>query len=459
MIQQELPYQDPCDLAARLRMRPGFAFLDSTGPDVVTGRYSFIGIEPFGEYVIQDGQEYWNGAPLTGDPIAQFQGLLQQYQMAKTGDLPFRAGCIGHMSYDLGRLFENLDPVTGAGEMATDLRFGFYDLIFVFDRLGQKAWLCSSGQSLEAPTPCADRAQRRLAQALHYLHVPKARSVKNAPVPDWASNFTAQEFANAVESVRAHIADGQIYQANLTQCFSADLPDQFDPWALYLTLRDINPAPFGAFLRDGDVSFASSSPERFLSLRDGRIEARPIKGTATRSRDPETDRARGQELLSSEKDRAENTMIVDLLRNDLSRVCDPGSVDVPVLCGLETYASVHHLTSVVQGQLQQGLGPLDVIAATFPGGSITGAPKIRAMNIISELEGGARGLYCGAIGYIGFDGDMDLNIAIRTAIMTPKRAYVQAGGGMTLLSDPQAEYRESLAKADRLLAAFGAVRS
>ena len=186
----------------------------------------------------------------------------------------------------------------------------------------------------------------------------------------------------------------------------------------------------------------------------GRVEARPIKGTIARAADPEADRARAGALLASTKDRAENVMIVDLLRNDLSRVCVPGSVEVPVLCGLESYAAVHHLTSVVRGRLRPGLGATDLIAACFPGGSITGAPKIRAMDVISSLETVARGVYCGAIGYLGFDGSMNLNIAIRTAVLGKGRAVVQAGGGITLLSDPAAEYAETLVKADRLFAAF-----
>ena len=452
-----MPYQEPFDLACRLRSRPGFVFLDSTGPDLETGRFSFIGIDPFAEFMIQNGRAFWSGATLGGDPLAQFRVCLARYDLAaEPCEVPFRAGCIGHISYDLGRLLERLDPATPALPACSDMRFGFYDLVFAFDRRDRRAWICSSGQSVEDPHPCADLAKRRLAEAARHMQAVADHPAPNPPVTEWRSNFTAEGFARAVERVRDDIADGQIYQANLTQCFEADLPPGFDPWAFYAGLRMHNPAPFSAYMRDGDVTYASSSPERFLSLRGGLVEARPIKGTAKSAKDPVEDRAQGQALLASEKDRAENTMIVDLLRNDLSRVCAPGSVEVPVLCGLETYASVHHLTSVVQGRLQAGLGAVDVLKATFPGGSITGAPKIRAMDILTELEGRARGLYCGAMGYIGFDGAMDLNIAIRTAVIGQARARVQAGGGITLLSDPAAEYAESVIKAERLLAAFGA---
>ena len=270
----------------------------------------------------------------------------------------------------------------------------------------------------------------------------------------WRSTFTEDSFCDAVRRVQEHIRAGEIYQANLAQRFEAALPEDFDPWAFYRVLRRVNPAPFAAFLSDGETVIASSSPEQFLRLEHGRVEARPIKGTIARSADPEADRARAGALLASTKDRAENVMIVDLLRNDLSRVCAPGSVEVPVLCGLESYAAVHHLTSVVRGRLRPGLGATDLIAACFPGGSITGAPKIRAMDVISSLETVARGVYCGAIGYLGFDGSMNLNIAIRTAVLGRGRAVVQAGGGITLLSDPAAEYAETLVKADRLFAAF-----
>jgi para-aminobenzoate synthetase component 1 len=371
--------------------------------------------------------------------------------------VPLRGGCIGHVSYDLGQYLERLAPPERLEPDCTDLRLAFYDLICAFDRQGQRFQIFSSGfpeKGIEARTA---RAKTRLSETLTLLEneaFAPNEPVTCAPVSGWRSNFTPQGFRDAVDHVRAHIRGGDIYQANLTQRFEATLPDEFDAWAFYRKLRTVNPAPFAAYLQDGEKVFASSSPERFLSLRDGEVEARPIKGTKPRSADPARDQELAEELLSSEKDRAENIMIVDLLRNDLSRVCTPGSVEVPVLCGLESYASVHHLTSVVRGHLKPGRGAVDLIETTFPGGSITGAPKIRAMDIITEQEKIARGVYCGSIGYIGFDGAMDLNIAIRTAIIGAGRAVVQAGGGITLLSDPAEEYAESLHKADRLFAAF-----
>ncbi len=270
----------------------------------------------------------------------------------------------------------------------------------------------------------------------------------------WRSNFTRQAYERAVETVRDYIRAGDIYQANIAQRFTADLPAGFDPFALYRRLRETNPATFGAYQEFEGLTVASSSPERFVRLDGRHVETRPIKGTAKRLPDPAEDRAAAEGLAASAKDRAENVMIVDLLRNDLSRVCAPGSVAVPVLCGLETYAGVHHLVSVVTGTLRDGLDGLDLLEKTFPGGSITGAPKIRAMDIIAEIEGDAREIYCGAIGRIGFDGDLDTSIAIRTVFMDDREAVLQAGGGVTLLSEPGPEYDETLAKAERVFRAF-----
>jgi para-aminobenzoate synthetase component 1 len=247
--------------------------------------------------------------------------------------------------------------------------------------------------------------------------------------------------------VRTHILDGDIYQANISQRFTAKLPEGFSPFAFYAALRAANPAPFAAYLTCGDIIIASSSPELLMRKRGGDVETRPIKGEAE-------DALRRETLLASEKDRAENIMIVDLLRNDLSRVSEPFSVEVPVLCGLESYAGIHHLVSVVTGHLSPGKDAIDLIATSFPGGSITGAPKRRTMQIIAAIEQIPRGYYCGSVGYLGFDGGMDLNIAIRTAIMKDGEVQVQAGGGITRLSEPEAEYEETFAKVKRLFAAF-----
>jgi para-aminobenzoate synthetase component 1 len=275
-------------------------------------------------------------------------------------------------------------------------------------------------------------------------------------IEGWQSNFTRGEFEKAIARTVEYVLAGDIFQANIAQRFTAPIPQGFDAFAFYRSLRAKNPATFAAFLDLGGIQIASSSPERLLSF-DGEIaEARPIKGTRRRVQDAGVDAILKADLLASRKDRAENVMIVDLLRNDLSRVCDPGTVEVPVLCGLESYASVHHLTSVVTGKLSAGRTMGDLIGACFPGGSVTGAPKIRAMEIIGELERVPRNVYCGSIGFIGFNGRMDFNIAIRTVTFLNGIASFHGGGGITAKSDPSAEYDETLAKVQRIKEAFGA---
>jgi para-aminobenzoate synthetase component 1 len=248
--------------------------------------------------------------------------------------------------------------------------------------------------------------------------------------------------------VKDYILAGDIFEANISQRFSADLLDR--PFDLYRRLREINPATFSAYLAFDDTILASASPERFLKLTHGQVETRPIKGTRPRGKTAQEDQAFANELMKSEKDHAENVMIVDLLRNDLSRVCEDHSVQVPQLCGLESYPAVHHLVSVVTGKLTSKLTAVDLLRATFPGGSITGAPKIRAMEIIAEIEPTRRGPYCGSIGYIGFNGDMDTSIAIRTYAIKNNKVTFQAGGAVVVDSDPVDEYEETLTKARAL---------
>jgi para-aminobenzoate synthetase component 1 len=266
------------------------------------------------------------------------------------------------------------------------------------------------------------------------------------------SNFAAEQYLDAVRRAIEYIHAGDVFQVNLSQRLLHPATD--DPVALYLRLRRRNPATFAAYFDLGEFQIASASPERFLQVVEGQVEARPIKGTRRRIARPEADLFAGDELRESEKDNAENVMIVDLLRNDLSRVCRPESVVVSDLCRLETYEFVQHLVSVVRGQLREGATALDLLRAAFPGGSVTGAPKVRAMEIIAELEPTARGPYCGALGYIGFDGSMDTNILIRT--ITAGRGWWQmpVGGGIVAQSDPQREYEETWHKAEGMLRAL-----
>lgn len=445
---------------------PGLVLLDTAAPAPDAGafpvaRWSFLAAEPFGMFRVREGQAFWNGAPLADAPLVALRRLIDQYRLPPdpADPAPFRGGLAGYIAYDFGRRLERLAEPRGASGV-DDMALGCYDVVVALDHATGQATIHSSGFP-ETGAAGEQRARRRgeamrarLLEAALRPEAGRSAGFQAIPPDGFRASHDRAAWLAAVESVREYIRAGDIFQANIARRFSAPLPAGFDPLAFYRALRRENPAPFAAFVNFGDVAIASSSPERFLTLRDGMVETRPIKGTAPRGADVVADAAAAAALLASEKDRAENVMIVDLLRNDLSRVCAPHSVQVDELCALESYANVHHLVSGVRGRLAAGRDAVDLIAATFPGGSITGAPKIRAMDIITEIEGAARDVYCGAIGYIGFDGDMDLNIAIRTVALHNGEAVFQAGGGVTLLSDPSQEFDETETKAARLFSAF-----
>ncbi len=459
----EIGWRDPFDVAKRLADVAGFAFLDSALFHQKLGRYSFIGIEPFGSFTVTNGRPAWNGTVLAAQPLEALRALLRRFALPRDPALPpFQTGVIGAIPYEFGWHLEILRAQDHVVADEEPVHLAFYDLVLAFDQFERRAFIISSGFPEEDAEKRSRRAAARIEAALSLIDRP-TKDFGTATLPDsrlpnttWRSNFTASAYHAAIEKVRAHIFAGDIYQANIAQRFEIDLPADFSCFAFYEQLRAINPAPFGAYLSFGETAIASSSPELLLRKRGAFVEARPIKGTIERAADPIEDARRGQALLASEKDRAENIMIVDLLRNDLSLVCRPHSVEVPILCGLESYSNVHHLVSVVTGELGEGHDEIDLVAAAFPGGSITGAPKRRSMEIIEAVEQTPRGYYCGTIAYIGFDGTADMNIAIRTAVLKPGKASFHAGGGITYLSDPAAEYAETYAKAQRIFDAFAA---
>ena len=460
MLWEEIEFLPPERAAARLRPLGGLAFLDSAMRHETLGRYAYVAASPFAMFAVDARGASLDSERLEGPPLKALDAVLSRHRTAPIPGLPpFQGGAMGFIGYEFAHHLEHLPRPPDFDPARPMLRLGLYDTVLAFDLEEGRAFLVATGH----PAPEAkrrDRAAARLAAFRAALETPAGAAAAAPPAGpaaglDWHSNFFAPDYAAAIERVRGYILAGDIYQANIAQTFEAGLPDGFDPFALYLRLRQTNAAPFGAFLEYRDLQIASSSPERFLKVAGRTVETRPIKGTAPRSADPAADRALSDGLLASEKDRAENVMIVDLMRNDLSRVAEPTSVEVPTLCGLESYASVHHLVSVVTAELRQGVTLGDLIAATFPGGSITGAPKIRAMEIITEVERTVRGPYCGSIGYVGFDGSADLNIAIRTVSFGNGRARLAAGGGITVLSDPAAEYEETFTKATRVFAAFG----
>lgn len=431
-IAHAIPYQDPLLYFLHLNKFEDVVFLDSAKQ----GKYSYIAFDPFDQLI------YHETDLLEENIFTILEHKLAQFKLQPLPELPpFQGGAAGFLSYDLARDIESLPDGAVDDMQYPRLALGFYDVLLSFDHVQQKAWVVSSGV----------QAQIRLDDVLKILQSNKkvSSSCIQAPlIPNdkIKSNFTQQAYMNAVSKIVRYIEEGDIFEANLTQRFKCCLPDDITPIDLYKRVRHFNPAPFASYVKFENTTIVSSSPERFLQLQQGHIETRPIKGTVRRSEDINEDRSLAEQLVHSEKDRAENTMIVDLMRNDLSRICLPHTVKVPQYCGLESYQTVHHLVSVVEGQLDNQYGVIDVLRATFPGGSITGAPKVRAMEIIDELEPTRRGPYCGSVGYIGFDGCMDLSILIRTFIIKNQTVTFQGGGAVVLDSDPTAEYEEALVK-------------
>ncbi|MCW8943348.1 MAG: aminodeoxychorismate synthase, component I, partial [Sedimenticola sp.] len=363
--------------------------------------------------------------------------------LKQQSDLPFCGGAIGWFSYDLAWRIEKLPESLKSREQLPDMVIGLYDWAVVVDHQKQRSWLVGEGR---------DPQTRKRWWSLLRLFCAPSKVVKirtfqiTSPVQ---TNMDRATYAAAFERIKEYIKEGDCYQVNFAQRFSASA--EGDGWAAYQDLREMNPAPFSAYLKTPYAEILSSSPERFLKLRDRQVETKPIKGTRPRGDSPEGDSAMAKELAMSAKDRAENLMIVDLLRNDLGRVCSSGTVKVPELFAVESYATVHHLVSTVTGELKSDQDGVGLLRACFPGGSITGAPKIRAMEIIAELEPDRRGLYCGSIGYISFDGQMDSNITIRTLVYNQGEIRCWAGGGIVHDSEVDAEYQETFDKASALL--------
>jgi len=487
LVQELIPVPDPVECCARLRGLPYLLFLDSARDPGRLGRYSFLAADPA---IVVHGKgaraavldtRTGTETPLTTHALAGVRALLAPHLTEPIPDLPpFQGGAAGYLAYDWGAVLERLPSPRYDDLAIPDVIFPIYDWVIAWDHLEHRAWLISTGLP-ETGTEKSQRCENRLEEVLdrlasyslsteilsalsstpthaHPLEPAPSYPVSDTEFPaslDLRSSFTHRGYLDALTTVREYIVAGDIFQANLSQRFEAPLTES--PWALYQRLRAINPAPFAAFLDFGAVTVASASPERFLSLDTARqIEARPIKGTRPRGVYPAHDAALGRALQESIKDRAENLMIVDLMRNDLSRVSLPGSVRVPELFALERYATVHHLVSTVTGTLEPGRDAVDLLCATFPGGSITGAPKVRAMEIIAELEPSRRGVYCGSIGYISVTGVMDTSIVIRTYQAVHGRVYFSAGGGIVADSDPEQEYRETFDKARALIRALTA---
>jgi len=453
-----------------LAKRPCCIFLDSARRDGQLGRYSYFAVDPF-DFVKLSADE---SIALIRPNHGVFRELATRLAAFATeaveGLPPFQGGLAGLFSYDLNRTLERV-PTAQYDEFAVPvLAVGLYDVVLAIDHIAKRAWIVSQGWPAQEPTARHKRAAERLREFKTWLAEgsgpvapggsrgfdlpPDALAPQFPTLAGTAltSNFSQRQYLQTISRAIDYIHAGDIFQVNLAQRLLH--PARDDSVSLYLRMRQRNPATFAAYFDFGDFQILSASPERFLKVQTRHLEARPIKGTRRRSPWPEADLFAGDDLLQSEKDRAENVMIVDLLRNDLSRVCKADSVYVSDLCRLETYEFVQHLVSVVRGELRPECGPLDLLEAAFPGGSITGAPKVRAMEIIAELEPTARGPYCGCLGYIGFDGSMDTNILIRT--ITAGRGWWQfpVGGGIVAQSVPEREYEETWHKGEGLLRAL-----
>lgn len=453
-----------CALAA-VAGWPGVVLFDSALRHESLGRYSFLTADPFHFELVHDVD------PQAPSPLENLRERLARFPTPTVPGLPpFQGGVAGMLSYDLGRAWEKIPAPRQDEFQLPVLAAGIYDWALAWDHALDRAWLVSHGYPEVSSQARSDRAAQRLAQVRARLDRsppgtrPLQRSAIRKPqftiTPAWpvtdcpglVSNFSRAEYLQTVARAIEYIRAGDIFQVNLSQRLLYPLSES--PLELYRRLRSRNPAPFAGYFAHDDWVIASASPERFVRVAENEVETRPIKGTRRRRPRPEADLYTRDELRESEKDHAENVMIVDLLRNDLSRICQPGTVRVPALCQVESYETVQHLVSVVRGTLRPGATVWELLPAVFPGGSITGAPKVRAMQIISELEPTARGTYCGSLFYVGFDGQADSNILIRS--FTIRHGWIQCpvGGGVVAQSSPADEYAETMHKAEGMLRAL-----
>lgn len=447
---KEIPYVDPVAAFQPFAGDPVAVLLDSADEGGGRGRYAYIAADPVETILV--------GADDLGqsDPFSKLRALLHTARLDTDPNLPpFQAGLCGLLGYELGGVIERL-PLPRQGSDFPTLAVGFYDTIIAFDTFERKTWVIGADV-----VPGRPSALRRIeAMAGRVARIKALPAIDRAPVAEWHWEMDKATYEAAVQKAIDYIYAGDIFQANITTRAIAELPEGLDPFMLYRRLRWVSPAPFAAYLScGGEHKLLCASPERFLRLdATGKISTRPIKGTRPRGDVPELDAAYAVELTESAKDRAENLMIVDLLRNDISRVALIGSVAVTALCELETFARVHHLVSEVIGKLRPGFDAVDLFRATFPGGSVTGAPKIRAMEIIHELEPSRRGAYCGSIFWAGLDGSMDSNIVIRSMMVSGRMIAAHAGGGIVADSDPLSEYEEMRTKVQPLLDSVAGVK-
>lgn len=439
------PAVDPAALFAQAATTPFPFLLESSAPSDRFARWSFVGGNPYAVLTYAGGAArlYRDGRvhPVSEDPLAALQRLAAEH--SEPSEIPFAGGGVGYLSYELRYLIEKLPDTNRRDLDFPDLLFAFYDTVYAIDHACNVTWKV---QLQPAPGRAIDFGRYVRDFGSPYRETGVAISAAT-------SNVTRDDYLRAVRRAKEYIRQGDIYQVNLSQRFSART--SIGPLRLYEKLRRASPAWYSALLQFGKRSVISTSPEEFLLLDGHRIRTRPIKGTRRRGSSPEENARLREELLSSPKDDAELAMIVDLERNDLGRVCEFGSVQVTEPKVIEEHATVLHLSATIEGILRPDVGFAEVLRATFPGGSVTGAPKIRAMEIIEELEPTKRSVYCGALGYIGFNGRCNLSMAIRVLLADGEDLHFQVGGAIVADSDPEAEYQETLVKAEGIRRALG----
>lgn len=429
MYTQPLPYiENSSDFFEHFVQLPYPVFFDSCKPHEPQGRFDIIAADPI--EIISDEKDIFNTVR------EALTALKKNTDTSHAPALPFTIGAIGYLSYDIGKQLENIHSIAKNDIGIPTALVGIYAWSIVIDHQEKKTTL----------TCCKHDDIQKILRLLNSKPILKKEFTLTQR---FTSNVSAQQYAAAFYAIKHHIEMGNCYQVNLAQRFSAQFTGS--SWYAYQRLREKNPAPYAAFMQLEGGCILSVSPERFLKVHNRIVETKPIKGTTPRFTDPQEDAASATQLCNSEKDRAENVMIVDLLRNDLSRVCKPGSVKTPVICALESFSNVHHLVSTVTGELSDTKDSLDLLQHCFPGGSITGAPKIAAMKIIESLEPHSRSLYCGTLFYLDIFDNLDSNIAIRTVICDKENMHCYAGGGIVYDSDCEKEYAETWAKVGKII--------
>jgi para-aminobenzoate synthetase component 1 len=414
------------------------------------GRYSWICFDAFWSFSSK--------GKFDQNPFDIIQDYMDTFKIKKMDNLPpFQGGAVGYFGYEAGHYLEEL-PVVNDHIQLPDIYLNFYSTVIAVDHALNQSWVIATGFPETTESRRIKKAKNDIINVQNICRLGLGPTKQYRSNSCWAeaqptANFERDSYLNAVNIMKEYILNGDIFEANLSQQFNTDLSEQFNPLDLYFHLMKINPAPFSAFMKLPNQDYIiSASPERFIKLTGQSVETCPIKGTRKRSPNPQEDQRLAIELSNSEKDHAENVMIVDLMRNDLSKVCH--SVHVDELCALKSFETVHHLVSKVSGILKNHNHAMELLKAAFPPGSVTGAPKIRAMEIISELEQQTRGPYCGSLGYLAFNGDMDLSVIIRTYFIHKNKLFFSAGGAIVLDSIPEEEYQESLIKANALIRAL-----